>query len=1384
MTKLHIPDDDFFRYSLFLTPLGGGQGRQLADHELWDVIRRGEQGSAVHAKMVISGGSSAGGGGGFGGEEDGALPAGMSAERMRQVGRERTKERERAEQREREGSATSASAGGVSSPTSLHSATAPVGAHPRRNKSPSISSRSDVSGGAGEFGERQRSPSSGGEGSGLRSDRPSWTWSHGQRGEGHQRHGSASGGLSPPVSAARDRAGSITPTAPEGRHDGEWAHSPPLASAGATQTFSTIRSPQPPPPVQPPPLASSSSAASQQVVMGPSGPTRRLPPQPGQQEDRRTHTVPGPNGGVQVPPVSAQPWSRSIPPPQAPQPRTLATHPHPHPQPPPIITRPLPPTDPRNHLPQYQPYVSGQPQAAPAMFHNIALQSASPYPSYSPNPSSSGPNSLSPPTNSASTFTSSLNPDRTVVMSKSADNLRGHYAQAFDHELRPPPVPPQPPTTYRAAGTPNGHPGAMGSRPYPPQPPQHPHSSQTQAPPLQHQNSFPPVFDPRVMTVPLTPVSAGGSSNSSSSYYRSPLPSASSNPPSQPPPPSSSNRHAQNSPYGPINGPQPGQVWTTVPPPQRRPSDQVWLPQGQLHQQPQVYHSHPHPPQPPRPPLPAVDTTRHINLQPGETLQSATSTHAPSAPKPTAPPPAAVHMRASDPALDAFGIGVPSAGEGVGDRDRYGAVEMRRDGSGGAVPRALRAAGGRTSGGRERDSGSSFASSTASSSAGARREERSSDRRVEQRSSVESTASTSSRRNTPQPSAPPPAAAEDEDAYGGMSADEGASTFYHSSHPRSSPRPQSDSHRTSRFTSPPSSARSSASGPLTPAQDNVPPVVIQQPDERTVELDEFGDPIGDDAATWFPVNQPLKSPPISVAASSAEETGTARAHEWAQAVLERMGGGAAGGSGEEAEQTLTRTLQPPSTTEKEQETATLTPSAATAAPEDDDDESKFADVDEFGDDPADDSTYFAGFGPARPSFSPTESTNPAPLISTTVATSASTVTSPTSPVVGVSLRDEPSSRSPTSDRLKRPNLRLKIETPPTPPDSHSSSTTGARAGDGKTSANPSPPSSSSGNLRRAAAAGEPGDLASFMSSRRAERAERIRATASSRQQDSLMALGHPTSHSPSGGMLRRNSFRAREEDDKDWAIRPAVETVLENLDVFFPDVDLDKPVFDLPTPAPSTPSPVKESGPSPPGVTERSVSASSVQQMASSTGSSDPFLPIAPPVHPARRAISSSAGLPGATGLSHKKSIRVVAQDRKRAMQKAGRNVVTAVSGLGSNLLRRKSTKLFGARIEEVTSAQLGRISTTIRESPDDDPQNCTSRPRAPSRLELISFPLRSLVQVDQRRSHRSRYLRTRLHWLQRQHRRDDCRQAGRAAQEPTRQRRREDQGHGAEPQG
>lgn len=57
-------------------------------------------------------------------------------------------------------------------------------------------------------------------------------------------------------------------------------------------------------------------------------------------------------------------------------------------------------------------------------------------------------------------------------------------------------------------------------------------------------------------------------------------------------------------------------------------------------------------------------------------------------------------------------------------------------------------------------------------------------------------------------------------------------------------------------------------------------------------------------------------------------------------------------------------------------------------------------------------------------------------------------------------------------------------------------------------------------------------------------------------------------------------------------------------------------------------------------------------------------------------------------------------------LQKAGRNVATAASGLASNLLRRRSTKLFGAKIEEVTSAQMNDIDA-LRETSNDDPENC-----------------------------------------------------------------------------
>ncbi|KAM0751736.1 kinase-like protein, partial [Meredithblackwellia eburnea MCA 4105] len=142
---------------------------------------------------------------------------------------------------------------------------------------------------------------------------------------------------------------------------------------------------------------------------------------------------------------------------------------------------------------------------------------------------------------------------------------------------------------------------------------------------------------------------------------------------------------------------------------------------------------------------------------------------------------------------------------------------------------------------------------------------------------------------------------------------------------------------------------------------------------------------------------------------------------------------------------------------------------------------------------------------------------------------------------------------------------------------------------------------------------------------------------------------------------------------EDWAFRPKVEDVLENLEDFFPEYDLEKPVFDAPTPTPITPSPDTTS--------------------------------------PAREQAPAKATLKRASAqLGYKKSIRVVAGDRKRNMLKASareKQQPGLASNVPASVMRRKSTKLFGSRLEEVTPSQVKQMDPTIPESPpDDDPDN------------------------------------------------------------------------------
>jgi len=153
-------------------------------------------------------------------------------------------------------------------------------------------------------------------------------------------------------------------------------------------------------------------------------------------------------------------------------------------------------------------------------------------------------------------------------------------------------------------------------------------------------------------------------------------------------------------------------------------------------------------------------------------------------------------------------------------------------------------------------------------------------------------------------------------------------------------------------------------------------------------------------------------------------------------------------------------------------------------------------------------------------------------------------------------------------------------------------------------------------------------------------------------------------------LTRKNSF-AKHEDV--WAVRPPPDVVLDNLEEFFPNHDLDKPIL------------VDPGNLSPP-----------VSPMDNSDSDTSAAIKPAPRVkiQPQSTATSSSAppaAFPKPT--ARMKSIRVVA---KEAIEKRSRLASIAKGVKMANLLRRKSTKVWGARMLEMTPGQvrLGQIVT------------------------------------------------------------------------------------------
>jgi mitogen-activated protein kinase kinase kinase len=189
--------------------------------------------------------------------------------------------------------------------------------------------------------------------------------------------------------------------------------------------------------------------------------------------------------------------------------------------------------------------------------------------------------------------------------------------------------------------------------------------------------------------------------------------------------------------------------------------------------------------------------------------------------------------------------------------------------------------------------------------------------------------------------------------------------------------------------------------------------------------------------------------------------------------------------------------------------------------------------------------------------------------------------------------------------------------------------------------------------------------------------------------------------------LRRDSF-AR---DDVWASRPPVEGVIDNLDDFFPYIDLDAPYLD-------------GQGTSPPSSPANRVAAenelsrkdkpeNSYYSTQPLPNSSDHILgsaesTIKPPQDHgivARRNVTRSGG-----GLTRMKSIREVAKGANQASRQRSVAASTGHRRTG-DVHRRKSTKMFGAKIMQISPKPGSRLSQL-----DPIPQNSVSSSSKPQR--------------------------------------------------------------------
>lgn len=175
-------------------------------------------------------------------------------------------------------------------------------------------------------------------------------------------------------------------------------------------------------------------------------------------------------------------------------------------------------------------------------------------------------------------------------------------------------------------------------------------------------------------------------------------------------------------------------------------------------------------------------------------------------------------------------------------------------------------------------------------------------------------------------------------------------------------------------------------------------------------------------------------------------------------------------------------------------------------------------------------------------------------------------------------------------------------------------------------------------------------------------------------------------------LSRRKSFM--EKDTSIWANRPPTDALINNLEDFFPNLDVDQPVLEEGSEIPGDlpPSPIAEETEEQPGQQSKPVTSSRISTIyndSDTLGSDESTLKALE--RPASFVSAAQRSTRRSQGLGRMKSIREVAH--KRYTQGAGmappvpptpNSSTSAAANKNTNLMRRKSTKMFNANIVQI----------------------------------------------------------------------------------------------------